>query len=150
VHEPADIPEPAALGMFVGLTAKAVQDFVDSRLEQGSVTPPAWVVLHHLARQPGLTSTALSELICVELSTLTHHVQRLESDGMVVRHRSASDGRQQTIKLTAKGKRTESAMHQQMVDIDRQLQSLLTEREVAQLSRLLVKLRNKIDSQENP
>jgi DNA-binding MarR family transcriptional regulator len=75
-----------------------------------------------VARQnPGIRVGELAEITCVEGSTLSHMLARMERDGLLVRRRSKDDNRSVSIVLTARGMRVSIAVgeislaHQQMM-----------------------------------
>lgn len=78
----------------------------DLRAEHG-ISFGAYDVLVRLARTEGeaLRMTLLADRVMVAPSTLTRKVDRLESDGLVERARSADDSRVVLVRLTDAGRR---------------------------------------------
>jgi DNA-binding MarR family transcriptional regulator len=64
-----------------------------------------YMVLMHLSEAPGrsLRMTALANAVALSLSGMTRIVTRLESEGLVARHRCGSDGRGMNAVLTDAG-----------------------------------------------
>lgn len=64
-----------------------------------------------VARQnPGIRVGELAEITCVEGSTLSHMLARMERDGLLVRRRSPDDNRVVCAWLTARGRRVADAV----------------------------------------
>ena len=77
------------------------------------VTFPQYLILLHTKGMPGRAWALVGEL--AERMMLEHHsvvglVSRCETAGLVKRKRSAEDGRQVEVHLTAKGERTMNAI----------------------------------------
>jgi MarR family transcriptional regulator, transcriptional regulator for hemolysin len=115
--------------------------FVDRRLAKHGASMAQWLVMHHMSLRPGITQTELAGLVGIEPATLGHHLDRLTADGLVERHRSETDRRAIAVTLTATGRRHERKLTSTMESLDDELAAMVTERERAQLMRLLAKLR---------
>ena len=68
---------------------------------------------------------------------LTHHLNRLEVAGLVVRARDPANRRLQSITLTADGDALFLRLNQAAVAFDRRLRSGIADSEIAELRRLL-------------
>lgn len=75
-----------------------------------------------VARQnPGIRLGELAEITCVEGSTLSHMLDRMERDGLLVRRKGKHDNRVVSAWLTARGRRVADAVseisrsHQEMM-----------------------------------
>lgn len=74
----------------------------DRRVRELRVTRAQWMVLMHLARQPGCTQAELAESMQMQKITVTRHVERLLRAGWVERHDHAEDGRAYHLYLSRK------------------------------------------------
>jgi MarR family transcriptional regulator for hemolysin len=73
-------------------------------------------------------------------ATLTHHLNAMESQGLVRRWRDTSNRRVQRVELTEAGEATFERLREVALRHDARLRSGLTEEETAQLAELLDKL----------
>ena len=79
-------------------------DFGDRALfERYGLSVSRYYALHHIAGNPGLSPSRLSQLMFCDKSNITRLLQGLEADGYVMRHAHESDARVQRLFLTDKG-----------------------------------------------
>jgi MarR family transcriptional regulator for hemolysin len=78
-----------------------------------------WVVLSALSELGGMTQVALAAHVRLEGATITHHVDRLESAGLVRRTLDPGDRRVRRLELTDAG----TALHERLLAAVIQLQS---------------------------
>lgn len=76
-------------------------------LEPLGLTYPQYLVLLVLWEHNRLTVGEIGERLMLETNTLTPLLQRMESEGLIVRKTGKNDSRQKVIALTPKGKRLE-------------------------------------------
>ena len=62
-----------------------------------------WVVLRILAEEPQVSHRELAERMYLSAPTLTHHLDRLEADGLLTRTRDTGDRRVVRVDLTPAG-----------------------------------------------
>ena len=89
-----------------------------------------YTVLMHLSEAPGRTlrMTALANAVALSLSGMTRIVSRLESEGLVARHRCGSDGRGMNAVLTDAGlQRLRDAWPTHLESVRRHIIDLLRE-----------------------
>ncbi|MBT2515652.1 MarR family winged helix-turn-helix transcriptional regulator [Arthrobacter sp. ISL-30] len=102
-------------------TAEAIRQALASELQSSSgVSPGDYAVLLALSEADGrrLRSSILAEAIGWERSRLSHHLGRMETRGLIRRHRPGSDSRGAEVELTDDGARTfrsSSASHLRLV-----------------------------------
>src|SRR6185437_9713930 len=121
-----------------------IEGEVRTRLRESfETTLPRFDLLAQLDRAPdGLTMGALSSHLMVTGANVTGLVDALEGEGLVSRAPNPRDRRSQLIRLTAKGRRTFDKMtpaHEQWIDA---MMAALSRTEMAELFRLLGKLKN--------
>lgn len=92
-----------------------------------------------------LTPTALSESLLVSSGTLTSRLDRLEAKGLIARTPHPRDRRSMEVQLTDKARELVDAAVTVHVDNERRLLAGLSERERAQLDRLIGKLLDGLD-----
>lgn len=107
------------------------------RVEHGA-TLPRFDVLATLARaEEGLILSELSERLMVSNGNLTGIVERLESDGLIVRRRRNGDRRTSFVSLTEEGRRVFERM---AAEHERWIDELLADVEAEEAERLTLRL----------
>jgi MarR family transcriptional regulator, organic hydroperoxide resistance regulator len=130
----------SGVGLLLVQLCRAHRNLVAGALEALRVHVGQEHVVYRLAIQQGLTQAQLAEALCVDASTVTKMLHRLERDGVVERRADAADARVQRVYLTAGG----AALVQPVLDIWRRAEARLlagmTETERALLRRLLLQM----------
>ena len=116
-------------------------DFGDRGLfDQFGLSISRYYALHHIAANPGLPPSRLSQLMFCDKSNITRLLQALESDGYVERRQHEQDGRIQRLYLTESGTRLHNeACAAHLCFIEQRLAGL-TESATAQLATTLTYL----------
>jgi DNA-binding MarR family transcriptional regulator len=68
------------------------------------LTIPRVYALVHLGDEPGMSPSALSDLMLCDKSNITRIIKAMEADGLVERRAHETDGRTQRLYLTAAGR----------------------------------------------
>lgn len=87
--------------ILVDISRLARKEF-DRRVKEMRVTRSQWLVLMHLARQPGCTQSDLADSMQMQKITVTRHVERLLRAGWIERHDHAEDKRAYHLYLSRK------------------------------------------------
>jgi DNA-binding MarR family transcriptional regulator len=95
-----------------------------------------WLVDDH----PDIAQTDLAKRMRMDRATTMAIVNRLESRGYLVRGKSDSDGRKQTLNLTSPGRKALVTAKAAIQQHERWLKSRFSEREVAKLIELLTRI----------
>jgi DNA-binding MarR family transcriptional regulator len=111
------------------------ETFADVDLTQKQVSV-LWLVDDH----PDIAQTDLAKRMRMDRATTMAIVNRLESRGYLVRGKSESDGRKQTLNLTSPGHKALVTAKSAIQQHERWLKSRFTEREVAKLIELLTRI----------
>jgi MarR family transcriptional regulator for hemolysin len=101
---------------------------------------PTWLVLVSLKGAHHGAQRELAEDVGVEGPTLTHHLNRMESEGLVTRTRDPKNRRVHRVELTSEGEAEFQRLLATVVAFDQRLRSGVTEKEIAVLSGLLSRL----------
>lgn len=100
-----------------------------------------------VARQnPNIRVGELADITCVEGSTLSHMLARMERDGLLERRRSKDDNRSVSITLTARGRRVADAVHDISVTHQQMMLSGLTTTEIKQFRSIVEKMGANIEA----
>jgi DNA-binding MarR family transcriptional regulator len=128
---------PQLLGYRLRLAQLAVfADFARGCGELG-VTPGVYGALELLARNPGLSQSALAQALRLDRSSLVPVIDRLEDLGWARRTEVPGDRRRYGLGLTAAGRKVLAAATARVLRHERRIAALLTEREAKQLAALL-------------
>jgi DNA-binding MarR family transcriptional regulator len=103
------------------------------------LTPVQYAALAAIKANPGIDQVTLAGLIAYDRTTITGVIDRLVQKGLVVRHASSRDRRARELKITDEGKRTFRAITPAVEEAQRIMLRGLTDKEAAELMRLLRK-----------
>ena len=132
------------LGRQLWLTHKSVRELLDGALAEHGGSLQTWVLLKTLAAEPDLSHRELSDRMLVSGPTLTHHLDRLEADGLLQRTRDLHDRRVVRVDLTPAGKQRAVELEAVADELDLWLRSLLGEADATQLRVLLSRLHDQL------
>lgn len=132
------------LGRQLWLTWKLAHDGLEQQLADAGGSISRWVVLKVVAHEPGLSHRDLATGMGLARPTLTHHLDRMEADGLIARTRDTVDRRIVRVSLTPDGKQRLTELEAVVDTFDRELRALLPEREVASLQRSLTRLYDRL------
>ena len=90
-----------------------------------------WLVLLSNELKDFDTQQELAREMGIEGPTLTHHLDAMERDGLVVRRRDPDNRRAVRVELTEEGRRLFEKLRRAAVDFDERLRSGLSEDRVA-------------------
>jgi DNA-binding MarR family transcriptional regulator len=123
----------AKVSRFVGGRMRMKLDGIGLRHAQG-------MILFHLWRQDGIAQNVLAQALHITPPTATNTLQRMERDGWIERRRDAADQRIVRVYLTEKA----GALHEEartlFQELDRELTSVLTDKERGILRESLLKI----------
>ncbi len=103
------------------------------------LTPVQYAALAAIKANPGIDQVTLAGLIAYDRTTITGVVDRLVQKGLVVRRESSRDRRARELEITDEGKQTFRAITPAVEAAQRKMLRGLTEKESAELMRLLRK-----------
>jgi MarR family transcriptional regulator, transcriptional regulator for hemolysin len=136
---PRPVTEP--IGLQVARTAKVLSRAFDDALTEAGGSLPVWLVLVTLKTRRHAMQRELAEALGIEGPTLTHHLNRMETAGLVTRTRDRHNRRVHRVELTDDGDRMFEQLRGAAASFDRQLRRGVTTAEVATLGDLLGRLR---------
>jgi MarR family transcriptional regulator for hemolysin len=133
MSEPAD----DHFGFLVSDAARLMRTVFDRRVRRLGLTRAQWLVLTRLHRRPGASQSELADMMEVEKATAGRLVDRLEAKGWVERRAQAGDRRVNRIYLTPEAERVHKRIWRVAEATVEDALSGLSEREAAQLMKLL-------------
>ena len=125
-------------------TAKDVRTAFEEALERAGGSLGIWIVLNAVSDEGFISHRFLATRAHVEGATITHHVDRAEKLGLVVREVDRDDRRVKRLMLTPAGVRLHKTLLAEVNVLAEHALAGVSERELAQLARTLEKIRANI------
>ena len=133
-------PDGPPIGLHLATTSKQVGRAFNRALGESGGSVPVWLILSSLKGERWRTQQDLARAVGIEGPTLTRHVDALERDGLVTRHRDTGDRRAVRVELTAVGEALHADLLRAVIAFNRRLRRGLAEHDIAQLRELLDRL----------
>jgi len=133
-------PDTEPIGLLLTRTAKVVSRAFDEALTEAGGSLPTWLVLVSLKGQEHGAQRELAEAVGIEGPTLTHHLNRMEADGLVPRRRNPDNRRVHRVELTDDGEAAFRRLLQTVAAFDARLRAGFSDRELTELRGLLERL----------
>jgi DNA-binding MarR family transcriptional regulator len=128
-----DLPFAESVGYQVRATHRALQRFLQLKIEPHGVTLGIWYFLRALWHEDGLTQRELSRRVGTMEPTTLSAILNMEKQGLVRRLQNKNDRRKWHVHLTARGRRLKDELIPLAKEVvDTALQSL-SRKEVKQL-----------------
>ena len=96
----SDLPP---VGLDLARTAKLMSQAFDAALAESGGTLPVWLALLSIKSQSLANQRQHAAAIGIQGATLTHHLNAMESAGLVTRRRDDANRRVHVVELTAEG-----------------------------------------------
>jgi MarR family transcriptional regulator for hemolysin len=140
------MPSPAQqpLGLHLTRVSRTVSRAFDETLAEAGGSLPAWLVLISLKSRQLASQRELAEAVGIQGATLTHHLDTMESAGLVTRRRDPANRRLHLVELTPAGDALFLRLRDAAMAFDRRLRAGLSDDDVAQLETLLTRLRHNV------
>jgi MarR family transcriptional regulator, transcriptional regulator for hemolysin len=137
-------PERHPIGLHLARVAKVVSRAFDDALAQAGGTLPMWLVLISLKSRQAASQRQLAATVGIQGATLTHHLNAMESAGLVTRRRDPANRRNHVVELTADGHALFFRLRDAATAFDQRLRSGFSERDLGQIESLLTRLRDNV------
>jgi MarR family transcriptional regulator for hemolysin len=98
-------PSLPPIGLVLAQTAKGCGRAFEDALAQAGGTTPTWLILTALIQGGHRTQADLAATVNVQGPTLTHHLNGMEKEGLIVRSRLPDNRRAHQVALTDAGPR---------------------------------------------
>ena len=133
---------PSLLGYVLRRTQSAVfADFAATFARAGeALTPGEFGLLVLVERNAGLSQMALAHALGIDRSTLVPILDRLQERGLLMRHRSPTDGRTHALALTPNGEKALARFARLVRAHEKRIASQLSAAEIRVLIDLLEKV----------
>ena len=133
-------PDGPPIGLHLATTSKQVGRAFNRALGKSGGSVPVWLILSSLKGERWRTQQDLARAVGIEGPTLTRHVDAMERDGLVTRHRDTGDRRAVRVELTEAGEALHAELLRAVIAFNRRLRRGLAEHDIAQLRELLDRL----------
>jgi MarR family transcriptional regulator for hemolysin len=134
-------PTQEPIGLDLTRTGRLLSRAFDDELVAAGASLPVWLILTALKGGDHAMQRELAAAVGIDDATLTHHLRRMEADGLVVRHRAPDDRRQQLVELTAEGEELFGRLLGVVTGFDRRLRAGFDADQLAALRASLARLR---------
>ena len=133
-------PVVTPIGLRLTQVSRAVSRAFDDALAAAGGSLPVWLVVLNLKTRSLANQRALAEAMGIREATLTHHLNAMESSGLVTRERDPANRRVHVVSLTEAGEEAFVRLRAAAMTFDRQLRRGITDEDAATLSELLGRL----------
>ena len=133
-------PDTEPIGLLLTRTAKVVSRAFAEALTAAGGSLPTWLVLVSLKGQEHGAQRELAQAVGIEGPTLTHHLNRMEADGLVTRRCDPDNRRVHRVELTDDGEAAFRRLLQTVAAFDARLRAGFSDRELTELRGLLERL----------
>jgi MarR family transcriptional regulator, transcriptional regulator for hemolysin len=130
--------------LYLTRASRIVSRAFDDALAEAGGSLPVWLVLISLKSGQLASQRELADAVGIQGATLTHHLNTMESAGLVTRHRNPENRRLHRVELTPDGEALFLRMRDAATAFDERLRSGLSERDVDQFRTLLARLRDNV------
>jgi MarR family transcriptional regulator, transcriptional regulator for hemolysin len=137
-------PVREPLGLHLTRVSRIVSRAFDDALAEAGGSLPVWLVLISLKSGQPASQRKLADAVGIQGATLTHHLNAMESAGLVTRRRDPENRRLHLVELTPAGDALFARMRDAAAVFDARLRSGLSQSDVAQLEELLSRLRDNV------
>jgi MarR family transcriptional regulator for hemolysin len=134
------IPREEPIGLFVTRIAKELSRAFEAALAVRGGSLASWLVLASIEGGLHGSQRSIAADIGVEGPTLTHHLNRMEAEGLVTRARDPHNRRVHQVEVTAAGHAEFLGLVDTVQAFDQRLRADFTDVELANLRRLLLRL----------
>jgi MarR family transcriptional regulator, transcriptional regulator for hemolysin len=132
--------ENAPIGIALTRTGRTVAAAFDEALASAGGTLATWQVLMTVARSNGAMQREIAQTIGIEGATLTHHLNRMETAGLLTRERDPNNRRTHRVQLTDAGTELFHTLLSRVIAFDAKLRTGLGSDDEATLRSLLARL----------
>jgi MarR family transcriptional regulator for hemolysin len=137
-------PAREPLGLRLTRVSRTVSRAFDDALAEAGGSLPVWVVLISLKGGQIASQRELAGAVGIQGATLSHHLNAMESAGLVTRRRDPRNRRLHVVELTPDGDALFARLREAAAAFDRRLRAGLTEHDADRLEALLDRLRDNV------
>jgi MarR family transcriptional regulator for hemolysin len=136
MNQPFRVP----VGLQLSQAARTVSRAFEDALNAAGGTLPVWLILLNLKIRKPANQRELAEAVGIREATLTHHLNAMDTSGLVTRTRDTGNRRIHVVELTEAGEAAFTRLQQAAVAFDTRLRAGLDSADLDTLSGLLGRL----------
>ncbi|TIW42072.1 MAG: MarR family transcriptional regulator [Mesorhizobium sp.] len=133
------------VGMNLARTAKLVAQAFDAALVEAGGTLPVWVTLLSIKSRELANQRELAGMIGIQGATLTHHLNAMETQGLLTRRRDPENRRVHQVELTQAGEALFLELRTAALAFDKRLRKGLSNDRLAEFAEVLAALRANVE-----
>jgi MarR family transcriptional regulator for hemolysin len=133
-------PASPPIGLRLARTARVISRAFDDALKAADGSVPVWLVLLNLKIHPTTNQRELAETVGIREATLTHHLNAMETSGLLTRRRDQTNRRIHVVELTDAGEAAFLRLRDAAVAFDQRLRRDIPAEQLAGLDDLLTRL----------
>ncbi|MER8973165.1 MULTISPECIES: MarR family transcriptional regulator [unclassified Mesorhizobium] len=133
------------IGMNLARTAKLVAQAFDAALVEAGGTLPVWVTLLSVKSRELANQRELAGMIGIRGATLTHHLNAMETQGLLMRRRDPENRRVHQVELTQAGETLFLKLRTAALAFDKRLRKGLSDDRLAEFAQVLAALRANVE-----
>ena len=133
-------PVRTPIGMELARAARTVSRAFDDALTEAGGSLPVWLVLLNLKTRQLSSQRELAEAVGVREATLTHHLNAMDTQGLVTRTRDPANRRIHVVALTPAGEAAFIRLAEAATTFDRRLRDGLSDADLDGLATVLGRL----------
>lgn len=136
------MPAPATtpIGVVLARTAKTAGRAFEQALATAGGSQPVWQILISLKTRPVANQRELADAVGIQGATLTHHLNGMETAGLVTRRRDPDNRRVHLVTLTPDGEQLFLRLASAAIAHDERMRRGFSDAEITQLADLLHRL----------
>lgn len=131
--------------MNLARTAKLVAQAFDAALVEAGGTLPVWVTLLSIKSRELANQRELAGMIGIQGATLTHHLNAMETQGLLTRRRDPENRRVHQVELTQAGEALFLELRTAALAFDKRLRKGLSNDRLAEFAEVLAALRANVE-----
>ena len=143
-------PARTPIGLELARAARTVSRAFDDALTEAGGSLPVWLVLLNLKTRQLSSQRDLAEAVGVREATLTHHLNAMDSQGLVTRTRDPANRRVHVVELTPAGEAAFIRLAEAATAFDRKLRDGLTDADLDGLVARLGQLASNVAEEQVP
>jgi MarR family transcriptional regulator, transcriptional regulator for hemolysin len=146
------MPAPAhmPLGLRLTRTARSVSRAFDQALAQAGGSLPVWLVLVSLKSERLSNQRELADTVGIREATLTHHLNAMDTQGLITRRRDPANRRVHLVELTGDGEAAFHRLRKAALAFDQRLRRDISAGEARVLEDLLARLERNVTPAGTP
>jgi len=137
-------PAHTPIGLYLTHASRAISRAFDDTLAAAGGSLPVWLVLLNLKMRSVASQRELADGMGIKEATLTHHLNAMETAGLITRRRDPANRRIHVVELTEAGESSFGRLREAAFAFDTQLRQNVTQEEVATLESLLGRLASNV------